>query len=1095
MSILKKCTALTLALTLLGGVALQANSIFDIGTTVYAAGITDDFIVKDFDTGEIVSASRMITIFNSPSVDNTDNYKEELTKEKVTEKVNKKTGELISRVTVLTKYMARDFIIPEDFVGLTDNPNYSGYVIAGNVHGQEHLYLVTTIVEHTITETFKDGELDETKNSYKVKQTPKGSYNLLFTKVDGETYRTFVVNVNQTASSLNTSIKYMNSDKKYTLSTDAGMIVVANHTLQLTASIDKNSTDELQYRILEDKSPDASESDLAKIDQDGVITTLSNGTAYLEISHKNNDNYTVPKVITDKETKDQELKFEQFLPQYYPLYIVKENPAKKIVIDKKYSTLKKGDKRQLTVTVTPTYTEDEYPTSATDILTWSSSNTKVVKVSENGLITAVGAGEATITVRGENSLVKDSFTLKVTVPVANMEITPNGVETYVGLTEDISVLLKPEYSDEKIYWKSSNESVLTVTAGSKELVKKNYKYNAKLNAKKAGTAIVTAYTASGIRASITVTVNKLPKIDAIKLMYGSRIITVNTCNIFTGQTLYFTMMSMAGNVEVPFDPIKVTISKGGSDIAKATINKEGLVTLVGLSRGSLKLYFKSTINTDLKRTVIVNIKRPADYVDYTVDGKEQKSIVLFVGDKAQINAELKTKNADGIHDDKIVSYTSSDKAVATVDKTGKITAKGEGKAQIKLKTESSQEMQLVTVNVIKVSKVEIKQVKDGVYATNAKLGSTLITNVYAYDTTNKRYENVKVNWTLDNTGILSVTSENKLKVEKLGTTTVTCKVGGVKASFKVKITHDISTVKFTEEERVELNTIVKPKMYLMDNTYKLIEGVDYTVDVVKNPVVGKNVTYVHGKGNYFGDLKLTFNVREHYMEDVSISGITNVVYTGKAITQKLVLKFNNKTLKEGTDYVVSYVNNINAGTAKINITGKGNFKNTVTKTFQITPAAISKCTITIADATYSTKTGKGEPKVTVKFGDTTLKNGKDYTVTYSGNNKLGVATAVIKGTGNFNSFVSKSFKVISKYPLKITVPASSYSISVGAMKKLTYTVVDAAYVTDKSATFTTDNKKVATVDKNGVVTGKGKGTATITINAHGAKATIKIYVK
>lgn len=1093
MSILKKCTALALALTLLGGVAVQANSIFDIGTPVYAAGITNDFIVQDYDTGEIISADRMIDIFNSPSVDNTDNYKEELTQVEVTEKVTK-SGELTSRVTVTTKYMARDLLIPGDFVGLTDNPNYSGYIVTKNVDGEVHLYLITTKVVHTLTETFKDGE-EEAKNSYKVKQTPKGSYNLLFTKKDGETYRTFVVNVKQTAKSLNTSVKYMNSDKKYTLSADAGMIVVANHTLQLTATVDKGSTDELQYRILEDDSPDADESDLAKIDQDGVITTLSNGTAYLEISHKNNDNYTIPKVITDKDTKDQELKFEQFLPQYYPLYIVKENPAKKIVIDKKYSTLKKGDKRQLTVTVTPTYTEDEYPTSATDILTWSSSNTKVVKVSENGLITAVGAGEAIITVRGENSLVKDSFTLKVTVPVANMEITPNGVETHVGLTEDISVLLKPEYSDEKIYWESSDESVLTVTEGTKELVKKNYKYNATLNAKAPGTVIVSAYTASGIKASITVTVNELPEVDAIKLMYGSRVIISNTCTIFTGQTLYFTMMSMAGNVEVPFDPIKVTISKGGSDIAKATINKEGLVTLVGLSRGSLKLYFKSTINPDLKRIVTVNIKRPADYVDYTVDGKEQKSIVLFTGDKAQVDAELKTKNADGIHDDKIVSYISSDKAVATVDKTGKITAKGEGKAQIKLKTESSQEMQLVTVNVIKVSKIEVKQVKDGVYDTNTKLGSTLITNVYAYDTNNTRYENVKVNWTLDNTGILSVTSENKLKVEKLGTTTVTCQVGGVKASFKVKITHNISTVKFTEEERVELDTVVKPKMYLMDNTYKLIEGVDYTVDVVKNPVVGKNVTYVHGKGNYFGDLKLTFNVREHYMEDVSISGITNVVYTGKAITQKPVLKFNNKTLEEGTDYVVSYANNINAGTAKINITGKGNFKNTVTKTFQITLAAISKCTITVADATYSTKTGNGEPKVTVKFGDTTLKSGKDYTVTYSGNNKLGVATAVIKGTGNFNSSVSKSFKVISKYPLKITVPASSYSISVGATKKLTYTVVDAAYVTDKSATFSSDNKKVATVDKNGVVTGKGKGSATITINAHGAKATVKIYVK
>ena len=45
--------------------------------------------------------------------------------------------------------------------------------------------------------------------------------------------------------------------------------------------------------------------------------------------------------------------------------------------------------------------------------------------------------------------------------------------------------------------------------------------------------------------------------------------------------------------------------------------------------------------------------------------------------------------------------------------------------------------------------------------------------------------------------------------------------------------------------------------------------------------------------------------------------------------------YDGKTLSSGTDYTVSYVNNINAGTASVKITGKGNYEGTVTKSFTI----------------------------------------------------------------------------------------------------------------------------------------------------------------
>lgn len=71
----------------------------------------------------------------------------------------------------------------------------------------------------------------------------------------------------------------------------------------------------------------------------------------------------------------------------------------------------------------------------------------------------------------------------------------------------------------------------------------------------------------------------------------------------------------------------------------------------------------------------------------------------------------------------------------------------------------------------------------------------------------------------------------------------------------------------------------------------------------------------------------------------TISAIANQSYTGKAITPKPVVKLSGKTLKEGTDYTLSYKNNVNIGTATVTVTGKGNYTGTKSATFKIVRAA------------------------------------------------------------------------------------------------------------------------------------------------------------
>ena len=132
-------------------------------------------------------------------------------------------------------------------------------------------------------------------------------------------------------------------------------------------------------------------------------------------------------------------------------------------------------------------------------------------------------------------------------------------------------------------------------------------------------------------------------------------------------------------------------------------------------------------------------------------------------------------------------------------------------------------------------------------------------------------------------------------------------------------------------------------------------------------------------------------------------------YDGKAKKPGVMVKLNGKTLKNGTDYTVSYSNNTKVGTAKVTITGKGNYTGSVSKTYSI-KNNFKKATISgISNKSY---TGKNiTQSITVKYNGKTLKKGTDYTVSYSSNKNIGTATVKITGKGSFTGTITKTFKI------------------------------------------------------------------------------------
>ena len=206
---------------------------------------------------------------------------------------------------------------------------------------------------------------------------------------------------------------------------------------------------------------------------------------------------------------------------------------------------------------------------------------------------------------------------------------------------------------------------------------------------------------------------------------------------------------------------------------------------------------------------------------------------------------------------------------------------------------------------------------------------------------------------------------------------------------------------------------------------ELTKDTDYTVTGLTGTEPGSYPVTVTGTGNYTGTVTKSFEIAK---ADISSAEITYDAgpygYTGKEWKPEVTVSFNSATLTAGNDYTVSYENNINAGTAKIIITGIGDhFTGLTEKTFTINSAEISGCTFApIADVTYNTKAHT--PEVTVAISGRTLEADKDYTVSYASNVNAGTATVTVTGKGNFTGSANTTF-TIAKADLNLSV----YTIS------------------------------------------------------------------
>lgn len=234
---------------------------------------------------------------------------------------------------------------------------------------------------------------------------------------------------------------------------------------------------------------------------------------------------------------------------------------------------------------------------------------------------------------------------------------------------------------------------------------------------------------------------------------------------------------------------------------------------------------------------------------------------------------------------------------------------------------------------------------------------------------------------------------------------------------------------------------LKPVPVLYYNGRKLKYKTDYTVICPQSlRDVGQYSIEVVGRGGYAGRRKISYTITDKLLlSKANVSKIPNQIYSGRLHRPALTVKYGGVLLREdvsqdGTgDYAVRYINNRNIGTATVVLTAVEGSPYTGSKsvTFKITGTPVSKVSVApIGSRTYSGSAIRPQADVRVRAGadaDGTgqLREGIDYTLSYSNNVNVGTAKVLITGKGKYTGSRTVTFRIVP-YDLS-ALPAKSGS--------------------------------------------------------------------
>ena len=365
----------------------------------------------------------------------------------------------------------------------------------------------------------------------------------------------------------------------------------------------------------------SSNSSIATVNSDGLVKAVGIGSATIKCRANDGSGVTATCVI-----------------DVFAIFV------SKIELSISECSLEKGETKQLNATINPNNATNKS-------VIWVSSNTSVANVDNNGLVTAIEPGAATIICKAlDGSNVQGTCIVTVT-PKKVQSISLNVTSLTLNVEESYQLTATANPSDASniaFSWSSSNFDVANVDE------------NGLVTAMERGETYITctALDGSGVKATCKVTVTSIP-VSGISLNHTSY--TIGETN--TLQLIANVSPSNAGNRD---------ISWSSSNTAIATVDEKGLVTAQG--KGTTIITCASCDGSGVSATC--EVKVPMVYVtDFTLNKTLHD---MEIGETFQLIATVKPSNATY----QVLSWSSNTPNVVSVSNNGLISATGAGQATI-----------------------------------------------------------------------------------------------------------------------------------------------------------------------------------------------------------------------------------------------------------------------------------------------------------------------------------------------------------------------------------------------------------------------------
>ena len=403
----------------------------------------------------------------------------------------------------------------------------------------------------------------------------------------------------------------------------------------------------------------------------------------------------------------------------------------RVTLEPNTLTLEKGEKGTLTATVAP-------QNATNNTVTWSSSNNEIATVN-NGVVTAVKEGTATITVTtaegGKTATCKVTVNAPQTKPVTNVTLEPNTLTLEVGKSETLTAKVEPsDATNQNVKWESNNPDIVTV------------EQDGTVRAVSAGEATikVAAQDGSGQYAECKVTVSAPTKpVTNVSL-------NKTELELAVGDT-----EKLTAKVE-PSDATnqKVTWESNATNIA--TVDNNGAVT--AKAAGTATITAKAGEQT---ATCTVTVTK-ADVAVESVT-LNPTTLTLEKGSTGTLTATVEPQNATN----NTVTWSSSNPEFATVA-NGTVTAVSAGTATITVTTVDGGKTATckvtVTPKTVPVSGIQVQGAASIYVGDTTKLTATI---------TPDGASNKAVTWDSQNKNIATVDQQGNVKALKAGTATIT----------------------------------------------------------------------------------------------------------------------------------------------------------------------------------------------------------------------------------------------------------------------------------------------------------------------------------